>query len=115
MQWVTFDINADMDIEAEESQKELSVRGSISAERITPEWKFIFDIFQYFERQTFKDDDESKTFIREFRNADLLLVKSLGQHWSAGISGRSLESTRNNYDLLLAGSPAIEYSIFPYE
>ncbi|MDR8394296.1 hypothetical protein NC796_24320 [Aliifodinibius sp. S!AR15-10] len=112
--WV-FDINADMDIEAEESQKEFSVRGSISAERITPEWKFIFDVDQFFERQTFEDDDESETFTREFRNAELLLVKSLGQHWSAGISSRALQSTRNNYDFLLEGSPAIEYSIFPYE
>lgn len=111
--WV-FNIRADTDIEGEESEKEFSIRGRISAERITPEWKIEFDIDQYYERQTFEDDEESRTFIRESRGADLLLVKSLGDHWSAGISTRAGHSTRNNYDLRIEGSPALEYSIFPY-
>lgn len=112
--WV-FDINADTDIEGEETEKEFSIRGSISAERITPDWKIIFDVDQYYERQKFEDDNESRTFTRQFRGADMLLVKSLGRHWSAGITARASESTRNNYDLLLEGSPAVEYSVFPYE
>lgn len=111
--WV-FDIRADTDLEGEESEKEFSLRGRISAERITPEWKFEFNADQDYERQTFRDDEGERTFIRESRGADLLLVKSLSDHWSAGISTRTSHSTRNNYDLLLEGSPALEYSIFPY-
>ncbi|MEX0844497.1 MAG: hypothetical protein WD022_04415 [Balneolaceae bacterium] len=111
--WV-FDISADTELEGEESEKEFSLRGRISAERITPEWKFEFDVNQYFERQTFKDDDGTKTFERESRGAEALLVKSLGEHWAAGISGEASHSTRNNYSLLLEASPAVEYSIFPY-
>lgn len=111
--WV-FDIRADTDIEGEESEKELSLRGRISAERITPEWKFEFDISQFYERQTFEDDEETRTFIRESRGADLLLVKSLTDHWSAGISTETNQSTRANYNLRIEGSPAVEYSVFPY-
>lgn len=111
--WV-FDINADTDIEGEESEKEFSLRGRISVERITPDWKFEFDVDQYYERQTFRDDGSARTFTRESRGADLLLVKSLSNHWSAGISARASHSTRSNYSLLLEGSPALEYSIFPY-
>ncbi len=111
--WV-FDISADTELEGEESEKEFSLRGRISAERITPEWKFEFDADQYFERQTFRDDEGTRTFIRESREAEVLLVKSLGDHWSAGVSAEASHSTRNNYSLLLEGSPAVEYSIFPY-
>ncbi len=111
--WV-FDIRADTDIEGEESEKEFSLRGRISAERITPEWKFEFDVDQFYERQTFEDDEDSRTFIIESRGADLLLVKSLGDHLSAGISTEASYSTRDNYDLLIEGSPAMEYSVFPY-
>lgn len=111
--WV-FDIRADTDIEGEESEKEFSLRGRVSAERITPEWKFEFDVDQYYERQTFEDDNESRTFIRESRGADLLLVKSLSDHWSAGISTEASHSTRDNYALRFEGSPAVEYSVFPY-
>ncbi len=111
--WV-FDISADTDIEGEESENEFSLRGRISAERITPEWKFEFDVSQFYERQTFEDDEESRTFIRESRGTDLLLVKSLSDHWSAGISTEASHSTRDNYNLRIEGSPAVEYSVFPY-
>lgn len=111
--WV-FDINADTDLEGEKSEKNFSLNGRVSAERITPDWKFEFQMDNYFERQTFKDDSVESTFTSESRGADLLLVKSLNEHWSAGISTRANHSTRNNYNLLLEGSPAIEYSVFPY-
>lgn len=111
--WV-FDISADTELEGEESEKEFSLRGRISAERITPEWKFEFDANQYFERQTFTDDEGTRSFERESRGAEVLLVKSLGEHWAAGISAQARHSTRNNYSLLLEASPAVEYSIFPY-
>lgn len=112
--WV-FDINADTDLEGEESEKELSLRGRISAERITPEWKFEFELQQDYDRRTFRDDGNERVFTREDREAELLLVKSLTDHWSAGISSEAGRSTRNNYSFLLEGSPAIEYSVFPYE
>lgn len=111
--WV-FDIRADTELEGEESEKEFSLSGRISAERITPEWKFEFDANQYFERQTFTDDEGTRSFERESRGAEALLVKSLGEHWAAGISAEARHSTRNNYSLLVEASPAVEYSIFPY-
>lgn len=111
--WV-FDIRADTELEGEESEKEFSLSGRISAERITPEWKFEFDANQYFEQRTFRDDEGTRNFTRESRGAEALLVKSLGDHWAAGLSAEASHSTRNNYSLLLEASPAVEYSIFPY-
>jgi len=42
------------------------------------------------------------------------VVKSMGNHWSAGLSGSFESSTRNNTDFRAGGGPAIEYSVFPY-
>jgi len=112
--WV-FELNADTDIEGEESEKEFSLRGNASAERITPEWKLEFDIQQYYERRKFEDDDTTRTFITESRGAEALVVKSLSDHWSFGGSSNIRSSTRDNLALLANGSLALEYSIFPYE
>ncbi|MFP8489309.1 hypothetical protein ACKGJO_09405 [Gracilimonas sp. Q87] len=112
--WV-FELNADMDLEGEESEKEFSLRGDAKAERITPEWKLEFEIQQYYERRKFNDDDTTRVFNTESRRADLLLVKSLTDHWSFGGSSNLRSSTRDNLALLADGSLALEYSIFPYE
>lgn len=112
--WV-FELNADTDLEGEESEKEFSLRGNASAERITPEWKLEFEIQQYYERRKFEDDDTTRTFLTESRGADLLAVKSLSDHWSVGGSSNIRSSTRDNLALLADGSLALEYSVFPYE
>lgn len=112
--WV-FELNADTDFEGEESEKEFSLRGGFDVERITPEMKLEFELDQYYERQTFRDDDTTRVFTTESRGADLLLVKSLSDHWSVGVTSDVRSSTRNNLDLLTDGGLAVEYSIFPYE
>jgi len=112
--WV-FELNADTNLEGEESEKQFSLRGEASAERITPEWKFEFEAQQYYQRRKFEDDDTTRTFITESRGANLLAVKSLSDHWSVGGSSRIRSSTRDNLALLFNGSLALEYSVFPYE
>lgn len=112
--WV-FDLNASTGLEGERSEKELSLNGRFSAERVTKEWKFELEMDQYYDRQTFKDDSTTNVFTRLSRGADVALVKSLGDHWAVGVTSRASQSSRSNYDLLLEGSPAVEYSIFPYE
>ncbi len=45
---------------------------------------------------------------------DLLVVKSLGDHWSVGIRTDILSSTYNNTRLSVDILPSVEYNIFPY-
>jgi hypothetical protein len=42
------------------------------------------------------------------------VVKSLSQHWSAGIVGNASSSTFLNYDLRVRIAPGLEYDFFPY-
>jgi len=112
--WV-FELNTDVDLQGEESENEFSLRGDANAERITPEWKLEFEIEQYYERRKFEDDDTTRSFITKSRGADLLVVKSLSDHWSIGASSNVRSSTRNNLALSVDGSLALEYSVFPYK
>ena len=111
--WV-FEIGADTDLEGEESERELSIEGDASAERITEEWKMVFRLDQNFERRTFVDEDTTRKFTTQIRSAEGYVVKSLGDHWSAGVSSEVRSSTRDNTELRISGGPAVEYSVFPY-
>ena len=112
--WV-FEIGADTDLEGEESEKELSIEGQASAERITPEWKTQFWLEQNYESRSFVDDDTTRVFTTQIRSAELEVVKSLTNHWSAGGSAQVRSSTRDNTRLLANTGVAVEYSLFPYE
>ena len=43
-----------------------------------------------------------------------LMVKSLGERWSAGFSGTVFSSTFTNTELGLTGAPAVEYNLYKY-
>ena len=43
-----------------------------------------------------------------------LIVRGLGEHWSAGLSGQMWSSTFDNVELEVRALPAIEWNFFPY-
>ncbi len=116
--WV-FELNGNMFLDGEESRKTVRLSGGASADRVTEEWKFQ-SFFNYnYNKRSFSETDSlgdttTRSFITRGFFSRVELVKSLGDHWSAGITGHSFSSTRNNIDLGYSVKPAIEYNIFPY-
>lgn len=117
-----FEVEASGSMNAEESQSEIRSDISISADRVTADWKIAFgaEYERQLERFTIFDEDdpeESGTFRTRRRETqvDGLLVRSLGPHWSFGASGNVSQSTFGNTALQISVGPALEYSIFPYE
>lgn len=102
-------------INGERSNKSRSIRGSASANRTTDDWRMSFSISGNYRSSTF-ELSETDTFKSVSRNIDVsgLTVKSLTQHWSAGIVGNASKSTFLNYDFRLRVAPGIEYNFFPY-
>jgi len=86
--------------------------GYADIKRITEEWIFKMS---YFASQDYVDDRAyGYKDISESQSSDLSIVKSLSDHWSAGIvTGWSTSeySNRENYVFFY---PRIEYNIFPY-
>lgn len=111
--WV-FEISTSPEYNAEESYKRLNIRNSIRITKITPDIKFEIDFDQSYTRQRFIEEDNDTTYLRSFERLENLLVKSLGDHWSAGMIWNINASTSENFDFSTSFMPSIEYDLFPY-
>jgi hypothetical protein len=112
--WV-FSLRGAASFSGEESNRERQVSAEVSADRITPNWKTTFgvEIDQETEEFDLEDDEPVKVNRRE-RDFSWLIVKSLGEHWSAGGRGSIESSTFDNIELRVEGAPAVEFNVFPY-
>lgn len=111
--WV-FELDAEPNFEGEESYKELELRSSVSAVKITHNWKLEFDFDHRFSRTKYTYDDTLYTNDKNYQGLDVLVVKSLGEHWSAGLRTDVVSSTFNNTRFGVDFLPSVEYNIFPY-
>ncbi len=111
--WV-FDLQIGPRFNAEESYKRLNLNNSVTISKITPDIKLEIDIEQSYNRQRFIQDDYDTTYIRSGESVDVLFVKSLGNHWSAGLFWDIQNSSEANFDLNTEFMPSIEYDLFPY-
>ena len=112
--WV-FSLRGSASFDGEESQREWQLGASVSADRITPDWKITAGLEIDHERQRFDiDEDDPFEVERRERDFDWLIVKGLGEHWSAGARGSLRSSTFENTEFAIEAAPAIEYNVFPY-
>ncbi len=111
--WV-FELETRPRFELEESRKEIDIDNSISAVKITPEWKIEMDFNHNFTRTKYNFEDTTYIEDKSSKSLRNLIVKSLSEHWSIGarfdISSSTFQNTKLNYDFF----PSIEYNIFPY-
>jgi hypothetical protein len=89
--------------------------GSLSAGRVTNDWKLQLRGSGSFSESEFELND-STTFVsnRESYSATVLTVRSVGTNWAVGGITSWSRSTYNNYDTSLRLAPALEYNVFPY-
>ncbi|MGC9471938.1 MAG: hypothetical protein ACP5D1_10375 [Bacteroidales bacterium] len=111
--WV-FELETNPRFEWEELSQEVRLRNSISANKVTPEWKIEFDFDHDLSVNKYTYDDT--TFVRDKSSArfDNLVVKSINDHWSAGLRMDISRSTFSNYLLNYNIDPSLEYNIYPY-
>lgn len=117
--WV-FEINGDTFFNGEESQKRLFLSLGGSADRVTEEWKINLYADYDYNRRTFSEKDSlgnetSESYITRGQRFNGSVVKSITDHWSAGLFTEAYTSSRNNIDLSTSISPGLEYNIYPYE
>ena len=86
-----------------------------SVNRVTEGSKLMTSIYYNWNQQKYELNDS--TFEKSNNNsksASILYVKSINDHWSAGITTNLSASSYGSYDLQFSLMPAIEYDIFPY-
>ena len=111
--WV-FELQTSPRFNAEESYRSIQIRNSINISKVTPDIKLEIEADQSYNRQRFIDGDEDTTYVRSSRQLDNLFVKSLGEHWSAGLRWDISSSTSQNYVFNNMFLPSVEYDLFPY-
>lgn len=111
--WV-FNIGISGSVSGEKKQNFHSIRGHVSANRVTPEWKLRFGMSGNFNESHFEINGDSITSTSERKNIGGMIVKSIGGHWGVGgwVNWRS--STYNNLKGEFITAPAVEYNFFPY-
>lgn len=121
--WV-FNIGFDGSMDGEKSYRGRNVSGRFGADRVTEAWKTNFNYrFSYRDNETTIQDfddlgnvtsEETYSNVqRDWRGA-LGIVKSLGNHLSAGGDFEFASQTFRNQDLRIQSRAAVEFSVFPY-
>jgi hypothetical protein len=97
----------------DESYRSTSLWSSISAQKITPDWKIQFEADNNYNETDYKSYD-FKTIYREnyFTHK---AVKSISNHWSVGEGIAVSTTTYSNTKLFYSVYPLIEYDLFPYD
>ena len=112
--WI-FEVGANTDLSGEEQQSSLSLRGDLSADRITKNLKVELQAAGRLQREKFTLGGDDTTFTQNRKHLSGLVVKSLSPHWSVGGAAAFFSSTFNNIESKVRAGPAIEYNIFPYQ
>jgi len=116
--WV-FELSTEPRFDSEEASKGLYFRNSFNISRVTPGMKLEIEMDQFYNRDKFIDYAGTDTAVTNIysttRNSmDNLYVKSLNEHWSAGLFWSLGSSTRANYTFQTEFLPSVEYDLFPY-
>ena len=111
--WV-FSLSANAFLDGEESYEMDEIFGSVSARRITPEWKLGFSASGSSYTNTYSVGDYNYESTSKSLSFSGLAVKSVSDHWSVGASLGVGSSTYSNLKLKISPALAVEYDIFPY-
>ncbi len=124
--WV-FEFGVDGNINGQENEYRYNLGGDGEAQRVTNEWKLRFNFWGNYNRRAVTEDEEviqgtdtsfvekTRYFDRSNRNYFGLVAKTINNHWSVGFYTRYRSDTFVNIDNQIGITPAIEYSLFPYQ
>jgi len=117
--WV-FSMGARANLDGEQSQSSTNFSGNLSANRTTEAFKIRIGVNgnRSQSEYTFPLSTTQDTTIKSERknyNLSLLAVKSITDHWSAGLSSGANSGTFGNIELGVNAGPAVEWSFWPYK
>ncbi len=112
--WV-MSVQGSVAMAGEESSRQFDLSADLGADRITDDWKITMGFEIEHSREDFDlDEDEPLRAVRNERDFDGLLARSVNNHWSVGGRASIESSTFENIAIRLFTGPAIEFNLFPY-
>lgn len=101
-------------LDGQQSYKSTYLNGTLSAARITKDWKININTRYNYSVDKIDIEDETITSDNQRKSLTALIVKSISDHWSYGGSFYIGSSSFSNLDLSTTIMPGIEYDLFPY-
>jgi hypothetical protein len=111
--WV-YTIQGNSDLNSNSTATIINGSGSVSAAHITDAWKERITFSLTSNNSNFETTTYAYTANTVIKNFNALFVKSLNNHWSAGLEPAFYASTYSNIKAQFSLAPGIEYNIFPY-
>jgi len=101
-------------LNGEKSYKTTYLNGSLSANRVTEDWKINLRARYNYNIDQFEIDNEIIKSENNSTSFNSLIVRSISDHWSYGSSLYLGSSSYSNLDMSVIVMPGIEYDLFPY-
>ena len=111
--WI-FSIEAGGSADLESNTNEYVGWARVRADRVSEIWRIRNLLYARYDTRRFEKEEEIITSDRERSYGTSSVVRSLSDHFSAGMFASLSRSTFSNLDLSTRIAPAFEYSIFPY-
>lgn len=111
----TFELYGGGNFDLETTRSAWNARYGFYADRVTDDWKI--RVRPYFNNNVriFRRGDDVIRSVQRRHGLDSYVIRSLGNHWGAGIFGDYITTTFDNLRHGFSLAPAVEYSLFPYE
>ncbi|MCY7410830.1 MAG: hypothetical protein LH473_11195 [Chitinophagales bacterium] len=111
--WV-FTVQGNFDLAADQNQTIYNGFGSLSASKITDDWKLSLVTDATVNNNSFATDTINYTSNTIIKNLNGFIVKSINDHWSVGLQPAYYSSNYSNIKTQLSLAAGVEYNIFPY-
>jgi hypothetical protein len=109
-----FHINVHSFLNGEESRGSYNINGSLSADRVTPEWKISTGLSTDYDENRYDFEDYNYKSVRRSHRFRGMIVRSINEHWSFGGYLSANTSIYSNAKLGVNVAPALEFNVFPY-
>ncbi len=111
--WV-FEIYGGANFNKESTQNRFNSRWGFSIDKISEDWKIRIRPYFNLNERNFITDGRTITSRSHRHGFSGNVIRSIDQHWSAGLFVSMLSSTFHNMKFNADVSPGIEYSLYPY-
>lgn len=104
-----------LQLNQESRQSNFDSRWGFIADHVTHDWKVRFrPYFNYHYTEIDREDDDPIISRRHRHGLTTRAIKSITDHWSAGLFGNYLTRNDRNLKHRMEIAPGVEYSLFPY-
>ncbi len=111
--WI-FEVYGEVQLDKESSRSSFDSEFGMEGDRVTEDWRVRGDVEFNYSESRFMNNEEEFTSVRQRHYGRGSVVRSLTNHWSAGVFGDISHNTYSNIDLSYSFQPALEYNLFPY-